>query len=258
MMKEERAMAYQVERIGAMDEELAAGIERLISVERLRYRRLWAYYRNAMRVWAVDGSDAGATRPYRQAQEWGLPSRITGVRSGTEIGRAIDASGAARKEVVIENDIAWRVDTMVDYLFGKPLSIASAASDSARREKISKLIRLILARSGGILFLQQLAVIGSVYGFVDVVVKLVGGRTAGEKGAVSETADAPPLPSQCGEEGASEAGVQELGAPTGGDVAVDVDDAELRKLAGMIRLEIVEPARAVPILCEADWREIEG
>src|SRR5437667_183226 len=58
--------------------------------------------------------------------------------------------------------------------------------------------------------------------------------------------------------GAAEAGVQELGAPTGGESSVDGDDAELRKLAGMIRLEIVEPARAVPILCEADWRDIEG
>jgi len=35
--------------------------------------------------------------------------------------------------VVVENDIAWRVDTMVDYLFGRPVMITSAAW-SRRRE----------------------------------------------------------------------------------------------------------------------------
>jgi hypothetical protein len=58
-------------------------IERLID-RRPRYSRLWAYYRNPMRICGPISDDAGSDRPYRQAQEWGLPSRITGARSGDE------------------------------------------------------------------------------------------------------------------------------------------------------------------------------
>src|SRR5438552_5530341 len=150
-------MAYQVEQLGGAvnAEALAAGIERAIGMERARSRRLWAYYRNPMRVRAVASGEAGSDRPYRQAQEWGLPSRITGVRSGSEISSIGAVTDVARKEVVIENDIGWRVDTMVDYLFGKPLTLLSSAPDEKRRETITRLLRLILAKNGGIVFLQQ-------------------------------------------------------------------------------------------------------
>src|SRR5688572_3748944 len=111
---------------------LAERIEKLLGPDRQRYRRLWAYYRNPMRVCPADSSDHGADRPYRQAQEWGLPSRITGVRSRGEISSGQVIEDIARKEVVIENDIAWRIETMADYLFGKPLVIESGAHDAAR------------------------------------------------------------------------------------------------------------------------------
>src|SRR3954451_11571394 len=60
---------------------------------------------------------------------------------------------------------------MVDYLFGKPVVINSAAPDPARREIISELLRMIIAQHGGIVFLQQLALLGTVYGYIDVLVK---------------------------------------------------------------------------------------
>src|SRR5688572_23316935 len=139
---------------------LREAVDRLMHVERPRYRRLWGYYRNPMRVCAgsshVAAVGSGSSeRPYRQAQEWGMPSRITGYKAGAEpFADALGAGPLARKEVVIENDIAWRVDTMVDYLFGKPLVITSAAPDPARREVIGRLLRMILANNGGIAFLQ--------------------------------------------------------------------------------------------------------
>jgi hypothetical protein len=150
--------------------QIADRVDRLLHVERPRYRRLWAYCRNPMRVAAHDGD--GADRPYRQAQEWGLPPRITGARStSTDVFSSEVLEDVSRKEVVIENDIGWRVDTLVDYLFGRPLVIDSAAADPKRRELIGELLRQILASNGGILLLQQLALVGSVNGFVDVLVK---------------------------------------------------------------------------------------
>ena len=152
------------------EEQIVEQIERLRGVDRPRYRRLWAYCHNPMRV--VGRAEGDQDRPYRQAQEWGLPARITGARSGGEVFSADAVGEVGRKEVVIENDIGWRIETMVDYLFGKPLVIQSAAPDANRRRLIGELLRQILAHNGGILLLQQLALLGSVYGFVDVLVKL--------------------------------------------------------------------------------------
>src|SRR5438552_12966635 len=98
-------------------------IEKLMETDGPRFRRLWAYYRNPMRACGVPNEEQGSERPYRQAQEWGLPSRITGVRAGLEIFSGSPVEQVARKEVVIENDIGWRIDTIVDYLFGKPIVI---------------------------------------------------------------------------------------------------------------------------------------
>ncbi|HEY5140038.1 MAG TPA: hypothetical protein VIJ25_12085, partial [Methylococcales bacterium] len=75
------------------------------------FGKLWDYYHN--RSEPLSASVAGAAgesgRPYVQAQECGLPSRITGT------------GNARRKEVVIENDITWRVNALVDFLFGKEI-----------------------------------------------------------------------------------------------------------------------------------------
>src|SRR4051812_20230341 len=142
--------------------EIAEKLSKLREIDQPRYRRLWAYCRNPMRV--IGRGDGDQDRPYRQAQEWGLPARITGVACSNDVFSG-ESTGVARKEVVIENDIGWRVETMIDYLFGRPLVIQSAAVDPNRRELIGELLRQIIAANGGILFLQRLALIGTVYGF---------------------------------------------------------------------------------------------
>lgn len=251
---------------------LSERIDRLVNVERPRYRRLWSYYRNPMRLCADLGGDESdsSSRPYRQAQEWGLPSRITGALPGGDPAclRACDLG--TRKEVVIENDIAWRVDTMVDFLFGKPLVITSSAPDASRRETIGQLLRLILAESGGILFLQQLALMGAIYGFVDVLVKLDPACAQPPRACSTQDLGQPPesRPNRSGGD-ADRAAVDETAGPASGlDEGCpscsskenpgashpSLEASPLARLARMVRLEVVEPARALPFLSMQDWR----
>jgi hypothetical protein len=278
--------------LAAIDQEqLRTALDRLIRMERPRLRRLWAYFKNPMRVCgAADPGPAGSERPYRQAQEWGLPARITGACSGGEPFADCARGALSRKEVVIENDIGWRIDTMVDYLFGKPLVVSSAAPDPARRERIGRLLRMIIANSGGIGFLQQLALFGSVYGYVDVLVKAVPCDTSTKRPSGCGTSDlgqAPVTETPAGgdhqsspdghrtsetrtgagpapqtepsaSEGGAAPGIYDRTATDTGAAPSGEDDALLQRAARMIRVEIVEPARALPLLSCEDYRVVEA
>lgn len=99
------------------------------------FGRMWDYYVNTMAETTGTGAAskaAEAGRCYVQAQEAGLPARITGVlrnpSAGVFGGRAVGQ--IQRKEVVIENDIAWRINATVDFLFGKPVSFVSRSPDA--------------------------------------------------------------------------------------------------------------------------------
>jgi hypothetical protein len=290
-------MAYQLERLKTADGcgivsqgQLRGAIERLLGIDAQRLARLWGYYRNPMRVWRLDRQGGASERPYRQAQEWGMPARITGVVCRGEIFTGERTAEISRKEVVIENDIGWRVETMVDYLFGKSLVIRSAAPDEKRREVIDRVIRAILAGNGGILFLQQLALLGAVYGFVDVLVKLdvdgqaggssvCGAQELGQKPVGAQGArpkGGRPGPAGSAEESGAGSAPAAGGEPspaegtTGGaslsasDEATDTGarntslDALIEHIARMVRLEIVEPARALPILSPEDYRVVQA
>jgi hypothetical protein len=271
-------------------QRLGEGVDRLLHIDGPRYRRLWAYYRNPMTTVAVEPGDTGAQRPYRQAQEWGLPSRITAVRSATELDEGIQVDGVSRKEVVIENDIGWRIDTMVDSLFGKPLVISSAAPDTGRRAVISQLLRLVFAANGGISFLQQMALLGSVHGFVDVLVKLdctcippVNPSAASTSCGIDNLGQPPvdknvsaPEPTVPPADAPTSASVVDSTTPASsppvtesargeGDPQANDPEANhtmspdaLARIARMIRLEIVEPARALPVLSLADVRNFDA
>lgn len=278
-------MDYQIQELPATvdRDELRKRIERLLHFDAPRYRRLWLYYRNPLLPGSAAIETQGSDRPYRQAQEWGLPSRITGVtHSSIESLQSQPVEGVARKEVVIENDIAWRIDTLVDYLFGKPLVINSCAAEPARRRRIEMLIRAILMHNGGITFLQQIAMLGAIYGFVDVLVKLqeppprpfpsgpgegVGDDPSSDGAGPSAGPDErigshPPQAetASCAEDEPAQTSrphsALDDSIPAG--ASTDSHDADLSRIARTVRFEIVEPARALPLLCPTDWRTVDA
>ncbi|MFT3785267.1 MAG: phage portal protein [Tepidisphaeraceae bacterium] len=218
-------------------------VERLLTVEGPRYQRLWDYYRNPVLPQNGNVEDFGSVRPYRQAQEWGLPARITGLRSRASGFGPDVADGVSRKEVVIENDIGWRIDAMVDAIFGRAITIRSTASDAERRTTLERLLRTIISKNGGLAFLQKLALLGAVHGFVDVLVKYVAPHDDIE--SVDAGSATPP----------DQLDASQLGPQT--RIGTH-DDAWFERVASTIRFEIVEPARALPLLCSVDGAVATG
>lgn len=133
----------------------------------------WSYYRNQLQPSVTLNVKGGLiSRGLRLAQERGLPARLVGAwdRRGLAAQLADDRSWS-RKEVVIENDIAWRIHTMVDFMFGRPIAISSTARDPALRARINRVLDAVLEASGGIALLQDMGLYGHVYGSVDIIVR---------------------------------------------------------------------------------------
>lgn len=193
-----------------------------------RLNQLWTYYRNPLQPAGEGGwnETARVGRWYRQSQERGLPSRIIG-RAGSTI--SLDERAAGRREVVIENDIAWRVQAMVDFMFGKPVSMVSTAADEGQRRTIERVLDKVWEQGGGIALLQDAALLGHVFGHVDLLVRVddEGLRAAVESG--------------------------KRNAESGGD-----PEALALLAAEFIRIEVVEPRRGIPILDEHDYRRLKA
>jgi len=193
------------------------------------FAKLWEYYTNRM----IDKSSSGASdrkvnesgRCYLQAQEYGLPARITGLVHSANAGvfGARVIKDVRRKEVVIENDIAWRINAAVDFLFGKPVSFVSKSPDSQKRAEIESILRAVFAANGAIGFLQDMAVLGSVYGFVDCLVRPGDEILEQFTSSSSQT--------------------------------LSLED--VLQLAQTIGLELIEAPRALPILEENDYKKIK-
>jgi len=199
--------------------------ERSIEIQS-HFAKLWEYYTN--RTIEIDGCGAFERkvnewgRCYVQAQEFGLPTRITGLvhsaNTGVFGGKAV--KDIQRKEVVIENDIAWRINAAVDFLFGKPISFVSKSPDSQKRAEIESILKAVFEANGAIVFFQDMAVLGSVYGFVDCLVR-PGGEILEQFLCSSKT-----LPLN-----------------------------NVLQLAQTIGLELIEAPRALPILDENDYKK---
>ncbi len=139
-----------------------------------RLKRLWDYYRNQAMpapAWVAPGR-----RHLRLAQEQGLPPRLT---------RASDdfAAGEPQREIVIENDIAWRLHTLVDFMFGRPFVLQSLASSDAQARRIEEFLQSQFEAAGGLALFQDAALLGSIYGYIDFLVRLpaagLGGQSLG-------------------------------------------------------------------------------
>ena len=183
-------------------------------------RRFWSYYRNPAEPISRVDAHGGASVRRRLAQEAGLPPRL---REGSPSG---DDRASARREVVIENDIAWRVDAMVDFMFGKPVVLVSTAPEERTRRLIERVLDAVWEASGGIALLQDMAMLGHVYGFVDLVLR-VDERLAG--------------------------------VVASGNGLDRSDEERVIDLARrMLRVEVVEPTRSVPIQDPSDYRRLRG
>lgn len=141
-----------------------------------RLARFMGYYRNPMSELAdylpVGRGVTLASHPYRQYQEIGLPVRITGFRHTAEgLPVPLVPLERQRKEVVIENDIAWRINTLIDFAVPRLPAIVSTASTPELRRTITALLNAVLEASGGAALLQHLALLGAIHGAAYLMVQ---------------------------------------------------------------------------------------
>lgn len=224
-------------------------LRELLEVERPRADLRWRYYRNPLTIGAAaagrEARQSDESRGYTLGQEWGMPLRVTGYLPG---GGGRDAT-IDRKEVVVQNEIGWRVRTKVEYLAGKPVLVSSAAPvDDARRRDLTAVIRGFLAANGGMLYWQWVCLLGEVFGFGDF---LVEPRAPGSASEVR----LPPLTGGSGAD--APIGFADMGdEPPAGqlDRAAAGREAKLRAVGASIRMHLIERSRVLPILDAADWR----
>jgi hypothetical protein len=198
-------------------------LEHLIAEHRMertpRLKRLWRYYRNQLAP-----PDARGGSQHGPAQRAGLPFRLAQDEDGT-------ADDRARREIVIENDIAWRVNTLVDFMFPTAPRLVSKAADADQRADIELILNAVIEANGGVELWQDAALLSSIYGFVDFMVTCRGleraarRRDAGASGAVPSKPD-----------------MRE----------------RAHEFASQIAIETVEAPRAIPVLSRSDYRRLDA
>lgn len=132
---------------------LADLVARHLTHDAPRLAKRWRYYRNPT---------AGVNGQSTLAQAEGLPDRLK-------------ASSERSREAVIENDIAWRVHTLVDFMFGKPIGLSPQIADPQRAALLRRFLSAVLDVNGGPALLQDAALLGTVYGHVDLLLRVRGG-----------------------------------------------------------------------------------
>lgn len=161
-MSELKGAGTQAGVVGALDSGLLESLIQEHRRDRLpKFARLWRYYRNPdVRV--------GASGRVVAAQADGLPARLR-LPAGDPAYR-----GTNTPEIVIENDIGWRIHTMVDFMFGKPIRIVSESHDAGLGLRIEAMLERVWEESGGVSLLQDAALMAHVYGHVDLMLHVGG------------------------------------------------------------------------------------
>src|SRR5690606_29618186 len=230
---QEPVMAYRLHPFA--DVRLTPAMLELLITEhdritRPRLERLWRWYRNPAEITARAAGQPHAR--WRLAQEDGLPARFRGHHDPNADDRA-----TAGRDPVIENDIAWRIQAMVDFMFGKPVAILSTAPAESARRRIERVLDAVWEASGGIALLQDIALLGHVYGHVDLLLRI-------DEGAVLAASRKRPTPA---------------GAPAAPTPTPQDDDAALAALAAeAVRGEGIEPTRGIPLQDPADYRRLHA
>ncbi len=190
--------------------------------------RFWRHYRNerldcpgAAPLAPAHASHSPSARP-PLAQEVGLPPRLRPHPADP----LTDDRARRRPDIVIENDIAWRIHAMVDFMFGRPISFVSTAPDESRRAEIAQILDAVFEASGGAALLQDMALLGAVYGHIDLLLRAdtLFDRAASPRNTTTSTS---PL-------------------------------ARTLDFAHTLRIELIEPPRAVPLLNPDDYRRLDA
>ncbi|MGP1345244.1 MAG: phage portal protein [Phycisphaerales bacterium] len=220
--------------LGLDEDSVGAMLDEQEFHHRPRLQRLWDYYRNPMRDGSAGpGNGEGGGRP-SVAQECGLPERlrrVAGAPHGTEI--------------VIENDIAWRIDALVDFVFGKPVTIESAAPDPVKAMVITRVLRAVMDANSGAQLLQDMGLLGFVHGFIDVLVRAEA-LFEGGAGALGDV----------GEVSLPDAGGAEIDEPT--RVRAMAVGERIAGIARSIRIELIDATRSIPVMDAGDYRRLNG
>ena len=189
-----------------------------------RLSRMWNYYRNALAE--PNGSGGSIDSPY---QKVGLPKRLLDKQ-------ALVRDDRFQREIVIENDIAWRIHTLVDFMFPAAPKIISQAGSSELRGEIEAILDAVFDANGGISLWQNAALLGSVYGHVDFLLNTESLQRIQKRdrfqGADRESSGEAP----------SKNSFQDF----------------LSQVGPLIIIETVEAPRAIPLLNRADYRALDA
>ncbi|MBL1216998.1 MAG: phage portal protein [Planctomycetes bacterium] len=206
------------------------------------FERYWSYYRNSLQLIETRTQAGRREWAWRPAQYDGLPTRLKSSETGTPA-----------KEVVIENDIAWRLHALVDYMAGREVQLASTAADASVRQQINRILEAALTAFGGVRLLQQAALLGAVYGHVDFILRT---------DALLETAA--DSTGSFGKSGSSGGDLSSMGSAIAAAPSNHVTDQGLPHDAAVMRaldqmtLETVEAPRAIPLLNPHDYRTLDA
>jgi hypothetical protein len=152
-----------------------------------------------------------------------------------------------RKEVVIENDLGWRINTLVDFAAGRMPSVTSTARDAATRRKMTAVIGAILAAGGGVMMLQELVLRGAVSGSAWVRMRPTGELLGKLQGARRE--EKPPEDGTVNLGGGNGSGTGD-GAGDPGNTsqeAASMVGTEVLDVERWLRLEIADASRLCPL-----------